>query len=300
MTGFSPIVLHRSCAGWYDTDALNLMFPLLVVGCLSEALRDPSRILRLVFYSVAAGIGAAIYFYHWLGAGFILVLTVLFFLIQAVLRIVARHNPALSFWKPYFFVGLIFFVTASWLGETLTGKNIWETLGGMFSSVVLHARSIQDIWPETFWTVSELAPASLRQIAAHMYGPFIFFPALIASLVVLIRERNTERSNFVWMMFCWMIIMIKMSLTAHRFVCFISASFFIWVNFFLRIPPVLVPKMNEWVDWMMPLIYLVVFVFLIRTVCIGENLCPGCSPHTTDSGKRRWLSGSARPQRLDP
>ncbi len=289
MTGFSPIVLHRSCAGWYDTDALNLMFPLLVVGCLSEALRDPSRILRLVFYSVAAGIGAAIYFYHWLGAGFILVLTVLFFLIQAVLRIVARHNPALSFWKPYFFVGLIFFVTASWLGETLTGKNIWETLGGMFSSVVLHARSIQDIWPETFWTVSELAPASLRQIAAHMYGPFIFFPALIASLVVLIRERNTERSNFVWMMFCWMIIMIKMSLTGHRFILFLSVPVFLFgsIFFFEYLPFWFRKWMNGWIRIVAFLIYLVVFVFLIRTVYVsGENLAQDIRPDMTDSWQK--------------
>lgn len=285
MMGFSPIVLHRSCAGWYDTDALNLMFPLLVVGCLAEALRDPSRILRLVFYSVAGGIGAAIYFYHWLGAGFILVLMVLFFLIQVVLRIFARHDPAPSSWKPYFFAGLIFFITVSWLGEILTGKNIWGTLGGMFGSFVLQARSIQDIWPETFWTVSELAPASLQQIAEHMYGPFIFFPTLIVSLTVLARERNTERGNFVWMMFCWMIIMIKMSLDGYRFILFLSVPIFLfWAVFFFEYLPGWFRKwMNGWIRVVAFLIYLVVFVFLMRNVYVsGEDLAQRIRPDMTD------------------
>jgi cyclophilin family peptidyl-prolyl cis-trans isomerase len=210
-----PNFLTRSIAGFADTDAYNIFFPLLIAWLVFEAIyfvehkeglfsrllikmgikRDNVAVhqyMKMVLLSVLAGFFTGLFSFAWSGwwyiFGFLIGTLGIYGLYLVVFAIITKKN-LLKFGKLKVAViaGVTFFIF-SWIFVTLFSGGItvfFDTLmyGPAGISQIKDVASIY-IWPNVMTTVAELNPASFQETINNIaglnsYGANVFFLLLI-------------------------------------------------------------------------------------------------------------------------
>ncbi len=191
MVALHPAFLTRTTAGFSDTDAYNVLFPLLIVWFFMESLSTGSKKAK-VAYNVAAGFVIALFAYTWSGWLFIFNLIIAIsaaYLAYSFLEEVSkrhrsgecRKNKSIpmklkmlsgafrtassKIWLQLlsFVLSSIFFIT------TIAGSSkIKEIIYGTFKFIRLKEVGTYKIWPNVYTTVAELNPASLSQVISNI------------------------------------------------------------------------------------------------------------------------------------
>ncbi|MFC1648302.1 STT3 domain-containing protein [Nanoarchaeota archaeon] len=180
--------LGRTSAGFSDTDAYNVFFPLMITWFFIEAFETDDMKKKLSL-SALAGITTGLYSYAWSGWWYIfdfLVIVIIGYLAYVILKQLL--------------------VNKSDLKKTIKDKSVINTLivGGLFiltSGIVvsffvgpanfmgapmqpLSFRLIKNaahptLWPNVYTTVAELGNTSLNTIMRSMGGKLLYFLALL-------------------------------------------------------------------------------------------------------------------------
>lgn len=194
--GLAPIFLPRNSAGWFDTDILNLLLPLLVVWMYILAYDTQNRKKR-IFWIVLSGFWVGLFSYAWIGWWFI-------FLIVITSQFYNKER--------LLYLGLF-------LGASLFWIIVFSGTGPLFSlfrqvreALTLNSPQLVSVWPNTFATVSEFRKASLLQIIDVTGGVYLAIPAFFCLLNLLLdvlrkakKETPGEQTGIilaVW--FCFM------------------------------------------------------------------------------------------------
>lgn len=225
--GFNKIFIERSSAGWFDNDVLNLIWPLLIVWCVGESLRKKDNILRLLFYAVAASFFYGVYVFTWIGAWFI-------FLVIGGFYIYTIMNNHLVYYKETFkktFKENLYYLISG--GVFLAGSIIFcffiariniiqFVYDNMISNLGLGKPVSPSIWPNTYYTVGELKVSSLTGIADDLYGPSVCMISLFSMFWIFLKEKRSEKKDFVNIMFFWFLFMFYAALKGKRFIVYLS------------------------------------------------------------------------------
>ena len=150
----APINLKRGSLGWFRTDPYNILFPLLLLGCLFLALRPASK-KDGYLWAVIFGLTLSFYALFWQGWG------LLFFMGMACALGAAAYNFFIKKDKIHARQNLLFL--AIFIGTTLlvvsmcfSFQDFFILFKEGFGELRKFTHRGLDLWPNLFMAVGEL------------------------------------------------------------------------------------------------------------------------------------------------
>ena len=227
--GLTPVFLTRSCAGWFDTDPLNLLFPILVVWTYILAYDAPTfrrRILWICFSSFWLGL----FCFTWQSWWFIF-LIIIMYEIYSLLNVISVHwqykEKNLFLFKQHIISLSLFIVLGLFWVILFAGFQPILSLYSKLSEALTLNRSLAvSIWPNVFSTVGELEKMTMPQIIRTSGGLFIFLSSLFYVLILFLRTRKSQRyTDFtrecVVILIFWFFSMFFACFKGVRFIIFL-------------------------------------------------------------------------------
>ena len=284
--GVADVVLRRSSAGWFDTDVLNLIFPLLIIWLLAEAL--PKKPKANIFYSLTASFFLGLFAFTWVGWWFVYLVVFSYFGYVFLNDLSLPAQERVNYPPRFKNLGISF---AVFLG----GSILFSLLIAQFNPLTEAYRSIlanlglgkalgHSIWPSTYYTVGELRRGGFKEIANGVNGIGILFLSFLFSFWMYIKHRRSKRQPIVIMLLFWMFFMLYASFKSIRFSMFLAvplAIFFGWgVEQGLKVIYAYYQKVNK-LKFEIPLfsllaaiIFLAVFPIATRGIKSAQGIYP--------------------------
>lgn len=228
--GMAPIFLQRSSAGWFDTDILNLFFPLLIIWSYLLVF-NASTFKKRLFWIFLAGFWTGLFSFTWHQWWFI-------FLIVIIYEIYSLLNWACEYLqykiKNFNLLKLHIFSSVSFLLFSFLWIIIFsgfEPLKNLYFQVkdalILNKALTSSIWPNVYATVQELKKAGILEMAYPIGGQFLFTLSLGCMLVLLflLSKRKSKYTAFkqeaMLIFTIWFIIMFFSCFRGIRFTIFL-------------------------------------------------------------------------------
>ncbi|MDD5194964.1 MAG: STT3 domain-containing protein [Candidatus Omnitrophica bacterium] len=230
--GLFPSFIPRSCAGWFDKDILNLVFPVIIIWtylvCHETHLDNiRKKTLLLLFSSFWVGL----FCFTWGSWWFIFVILLGYEILTLAVLKLSRwsHNKDISHsFREHLFSLVSFFVfTALWI-LIICGLEPFVALYiHVREAVTLSNPVLTSIWPNVYSTVGELKKTSINEIIQLTWGLILFVPALISMFALLARylffsKGNNFKRNAIIILFLWFLSMFLACLQGVRFVVFLA------------------------------------------------------------------------------
>lgn len=224
--GLNAMFIQRSCAGWFDSDSLSLIMPLLIVWFILLALKQGNSLKKIILFALFASFLQSIYVVVWTGWWFIFLVIAGFYGCSILNNYLIHQEDFKKGSKEnlkYLVSGSIFIIGIILWGFLITKENlIYRIFLCVKENLHLGKSLSQSIWPNTYYTVGELMSSNLSKIADYLYGEIIFLLALISMFWLFIKERRGQRKDFFYIMFFWCVFMVFAALKSVRFTIFLS------------------------------------------------------------------------------
>ncbi len=227
--GLSPIFFTRSWAGWFDTDILNLTFPLVIVWAYLTAYEKNSLKKGLLYLLLSAFL-IGLFSSFWLHWWFIFVLLIIYEIYSLVNLILVRwqyREETFGLVKRHILSLILFLIFSLGCIILFSGSRPLEGFGYQFrESLTLNQAVSNSIWPNVYSTVGELRRPDFLWIVHSVGGLTLFLPALVFLLgLFLLTARNKkytvlQREAIIVLTF-WFIAMFLACLSGIRFSMFL-------------------------------------------------------------------------------
>ncbi|HII17046.1 TPA: hypothetical protein HA361_03980 [Candidatus Woesearchaeota archaeon] len=220
MVAIHPAILNRTVAGFSDTDAYNVFFPLLISWLVLEALSAKGWKWK-VSWASSAGIASGVYSSAWGGWWFIfdfIIISLTGYTIYYLilhrkefngLRGIMKNKRAVT----NISVLLIFFVVSAAMVSLLSGANlITNSIMGPSGFSQIKDVATEKIWPNVLTTVAEQNEPGIGGIVAQVGGKLLLFIALLGMLVML-KLRFSSKLD-VWFLLgsaAWYVVILNIS-----------------------------------------------------------------------------------------
>ncbi|MFC1801168.1 STT3 domain-containing protein [Nanoarchaeota archaeon] len=226
--------VNRTVAGFSDTDAYNVFFPLLTVWFLFEAFatKDLKKRIGLIFLSsFSLGIFAYTWNGWWYIFNFILgaIVVYLIYLIAIKIKNIKEIWKDQSF-KKALFVFLLFVLISGVFVSFFAGFNTF--IDGFFQSGLravfgLKSVAVSTLWPNIRTTVAELNEASLKTIINQIGGMFLFLIAVIGVLLTVVKkdEEGKRDVKYAILLIIWFFGTIYATMSGIRFILLLVPAF---------------------------------------------------------------------------
>ena len=237
VAGLAPIVIGRGCAGWYDMDMLSLWFPVMIIGFIASAV-DKRSFLNILL-SLCAAFFTSLFAYTWTGWWFIflVVLGVLGFQLLNTYSLYHEDRDWVLFVKRtrLLLCTLCFYLIGVFIFYVLFFDR--SPLGFIYNQllIALNIGKSQklSILPDTYYTVGELQPGSMRLIFQTLFGGLVFVFSSCVMLCVYFKNRRTSKNLPILLLLFWFFFIMYASLKGVRFSMFlvVPLSIFFAVGF---------------------------------------------------------------------
>jgi len=227
--GLAPIFLSRSCVGWFDTDVLNLLFPLLVTWFYLNALtvKSPKARLGWLFLSsMLLGLFSFTWGYWW----FIL-LIIIIFEIYSLVKIVllpARYEArGVTLLKQRGFLVASFVILTLQFVFLFSGEAPFKALFLQIKGVMsLNSIFVVSVWPNVLATVSELRKTNLNEISDLIGSLPLVVVSLSFIFVLFLRTLRSKKylgpqEETIGLLFVWSVCMLYACSKGARFTMFL-------------------------------------------------------------------------------
>ncbi len=206
----SPAFLARTVAGFSDTDAYVLLFPLFITWVFLEFMSTQSPTVKYGGAALA-GLLIGVFAYAWQGWWYIFDFILAIFVVYIVYLLINVRawssgsilHPKL---KPVYLSGALFF-TVSMISTVLFTS--WDFFTNFITDAIgftkIKAVGVVSLWPNVQTTVAELNEASLSSIVTQssMGMLLLFFIALVSLVLIFKREVKEEEQLFFTLMFVY-------------------------------------------------------------------------------------------------
>ncbi|MDI6758506.1 MAG: STT3 domain-containing protein [Candidatus Omnitrophota bacterium] len=224
--GLAPIFLPRSCAGWFDTDILNLLFPLLIIGAYLGA-SDNFSFKRKAFWIFISCFWLGLFCFTWPNWWFIFLIIIIyeiFSLANIASLYLERKEKNLILFKRHVFCLFAFLLFSIFWIILFSGIEPLLALYHQIKNAIILTKPLStSIWPNVYTTVGELRKADYSQIAQMAGGMFLFISSLLSLLWLFLRyQRYTGFKNeFIVIMVFWCLSMLFACFKGIRFIMFL-------------------------------------------------------------------------------
>jgi len=227
--GLSPIFLQRSCAGWFDKDILNLLFPLLVVWTYILAAVGTDLIRRTGWVCLSA-FWLGLFCFTWTHWWFVLFLILIYEAFSLIclwsLRVFLKEDVRAQLKQHILSILFFIFFGAFWILVLAGHKPLEELYRQTRLALILNKPLMSSVWPNVYSTVGELRRMRFIEIAQSIGNPWIFFASVISLFVLLVRSLFKEeyagfkREGVIILVF-WFVAMAFASTRGVRFFVFL-------------------------------------------------------------------------------
>ncbi|MBU1122037.1 MAG: dolichyl-diphosphooligosaccharide--protein glycosyltransferase subunit STT3 [Candidatus Omnitrophica bacterium] len=273
--GFNIMFVQRSCAGWFDSDSLSLIMPLLIVWFILLALKDGNSLKKIVFFALCAAVFQGTYPTIWMGWWFIFLVVIGFYFCSILNNyLIHQHDfrmgnkENLKYW-----VSLSVFVIGTVVFCFLLAKEncFYRIFYHVAEQLRLGESITPDIWPNTYYTVGELMSSNLSKIADYLHGKVIFMIALIGMFCIYIVDRRSRRKDFFYLMFFWCVFMVFASLKSVRFCIFLAVPLGVFLGGCISNMPKLIKKLapNPKLKLSVWILFVLLCMFLVKSFLIA-------------------------------
>jgi len=223
--GLSPVFLARSCCGWFDTDVLNLLFPLATVYFYIRSYCE-MKLRRRVILICLASLFVGLFASNWPGWGIVLMILAAYEIYSFADLFSARlqfKEDISEEIRTHLISSGILAVSALVFILALSGS---EPLRGILMNIkqlpILNDPLTISVWPNVYSTVGELKAPDFKEIADSLGGMFLFLCAVAGMMAMLLRNRSYDRGKreSVFMMVIWFIIVFVLASKGVRFTVF--------------------------------------------------------------------------------
>ncbi|HNX80854.1 MAG TPA: STT3 domain-containing protein [Candidatus Omnitrophota bacterium] len=225
--GLAQVFLRRSVAGWFDTDPLNMFFPLIIVWSYLACRKAPYSLAgvgRILFAAFWVGVFAYTWHFWWFIIVIILGYEGVLFIVSTGLHL-WRKTWNLSLYKRQMAVLAAYSVAAmSWVLIFCRTAPFSALADQIRLAMSLNSSSDGTLWPNTFSTVSELTSVSPAQIMGDVVGIgwIVVFLWLVLAVLYVIHVRfsseNTAQRQALGLLVVWVLCMLFASTKGMRFV----------------------------------------------------------------------------------
>ncbi|MCK4589186.1 MAG: peptidylprolyl isomerase [Nanoarchaeota archaeon] len=192
-------LLNRTPAGFADTDAYNILFPLFIAWLFFESFEAESLLKKLI-YGVGAGLLTGLYSISWLGYWYIpgfLFATIVIYLVYQVLFNLKQIKENIK--KPLI-SGATYFICSALFVTLLAGFSRFSFIfTAPFKTIELKAVAVRSIWPNVLTTVAEFNEANLSAIIGQMGGSLFFWIGLMGLVLLLVNKDKFDTTNVVYL-----------------------------------------------------------------------------------------------------
>jgi len=180
----APILVKRSCYGWYDNDPYNVLFPLLILAVLFYGLQNRHDLKRMITASIISMFFFALYALFWHGWMFLLGILFASGILIILYDQFAQHEKKATR-NLLIFYALI--PAAALLGITLVFgiKEFFILISEGWQAVNDFFKPQLSLWPNLYIGVGELHGASLAKIIDLTGGPAAFALAGLGLVIYL-------------------------------------------------------------------------------------------------------------------
>jgi dolichyl-phosphooligosaccharide-protein glycotransferase len=203
-----PSFVTRTAGGFADTDAYNVLFPLLITWLFLEAFETENK-KKMITYSGLAGLLVALFSLSWGGWFYIFdfiiaasVAYLIFFLIlnRNELKNIKQFIKKPAFYNPLTSIGIFIASSAIFTSIFTSFNNFMNAfLQGPLAFARLKQVAITSIWPNVYTTVAEQNPASLNSVISQIgVGSVLLFLIGLTGIALTMLKKETKKSSDLW------------------------------------------------------------------------------------------------------
>ncbi|MBU1869393.1 MAG: hypothetical protein KJ818_02885 [Candidatus Omnitrophica bacterium] len=227
--GLCPIFISRSCGGWFDTDVLNLLFPLLAAWGYLAAL-NANNLKRRIFFTCLASFWIGLFAFTWGNWWFIFIILITYavFSMLNLLSIKMQYKEDIS--RPFKAHALILplFIAFSlcWVMLFCGTKPFIILYSQVTNALLLTKPLVDSIWPNVFSTVNELRRPDFAEIAVYAGGIYLFVICLVCLIILIllnffIKKTYGSKYEALVLFFFWFAAMFFACFSGIRFAVFL-------------------------------------------------------------------------------
>ncbi len=248
LVALNTSLLGRTPAGFSDTDAYIIFFPLLIIWMFIESLdakTTPSTYAWLIGTSFATVLFAFTWGVWWHIGGIVLAVAFVHF-IQVAIRerkILAKLDmkkitKTKSFQTVILVVVFLFAIavfnqlflsgsTPTSAGQASFMYPLKQIFVSPLSALTIKSVASSDVWPNVLTTVAELNSGSWNQIINSLGGKTFFLFGILGVLLTFFRaqEKGRFEVRYIALLAIWFIGLASASLVSARFISLVAAPF---------------------------------------------------------------------------
>ncbi len=186
-----PVFLGRTAAGFSDTDAYNVFFPLLIFWLFLEAFDAKEKMWQYIFAGLT-GLAVGLYAGFWQGWWYIfdfmlvaIIVYVAYLLIKGYVQRDRKTKFLGSIRNSAIIAGIIVVSSGNFVSLVLNFKLFISAPLQPLSATVIQNAAKANLWPNVFTTVAELNKASLSSIVSQIGGGAYFYLAALGILLTM-------------------------------------------------------------------------------------------------------------------
>ncbi len=248
------VFMGRTAAGFSDTDAYNVFFPLTIIAFLIYGIEEKNT-KKSYFYFGLAGLFTGVFSYAW-GSWWYVMTFIVFAMVARIIYFIKlnifdtkkylpsylskymQKTPTSTIYKEIkkslFYLGTSFvfvWIFSGW-------KNFFNFITGPFSGFsTLKTVATLDVWPNIRTTVAELNAVSFKGVVDAMGGSLLYLIAIVGiilSLTYLIKRKDKKFIDpFAFLLFgSWFFGMTFTTMQGIRFTLLLLPALAVGIGFF--------------------------------------------------------------------
>ncbi len=204
MVAIHPFVLTRTSGGFSDTDAYNVLFPLLITWVFIEAF-ETKNLKKKVWLTVLSGFLMGLFSFAWSGWSFIfnvlLAASGIFLVYQAVINREMIKKGILNLInyfkiKNTMIIIITFLVSSGVFVTSFSGiRAFLRGLTEYIQFAQMKDVAVTSLWYNVYTTVAEMNPLSWKQIVEQIGGQLLFSIALIGIFLTIVKRNKDGGIN---------------------------------------------------------------------------------------------------------
>jgi dolichyl-phosphooligosaccharide-protein glycotransferase len=222
IVAINAALLGRTPAGFSDTDAYNIIFPLMIAWMFLESFRVKGFWKRTSLLT-GAGLFTSFYAISWGGwsyiANFVIYTSIIYLVYQIIVNwkdLSGKVSKIISFptIKNTFMTIIIYFVTTGiFITLFKSFRDFSRLLYRPFQFIFLKEVAIKSLWPNVLTTVAEFNEIAFSNIVSQMGGNILFLIAVIGIILTFVKKDESGKHDIKYAVF----LAIWMAGTAYSF-----------------------------------------------------------------------------------
>ena len=199
--------LGRTAGGFADTDAYNVLFPLLIAWIFLEAF-ETTNLKKKISLSFLASLLMGLFSFIWVGwwyiFDFLLAVMIIYVGYQIVKLLLLKESIKKiaynkNIYQTLLTLGIFILLSGLFVSSFTSFGNFKQSIDGPISFRNIKQAAEIDLWPNVYTTVAELNSASLGSIIAQMGGKFFFFIAGLGIMLSLLKQGDFRKKDALFL-----------------------------------------------------------------------------------------------------